>query len=708
MSNHSPAYHQQTLDLGHAEIHPTDPVVAGSYTTLTYTYTVGHPIDDTGYLKLAFRYASDFGEPQFDDPEAANYCTIQTAGDCLLMPRWDAKGHTRPWGRALYVKVTAGYLDRGDQIVITFGDRDSGSPGWRVQTFCEDTFEFKTLVDPIATYEFKELPRSPEIEIVPGPPAKAVCIAPSYAGVHDSFTYHLKLEDRWGNPISKPTALAHPGYPEPGTYVIQAEDATSGLSAQSNPVDVLDTTPARQPCWADLHGQSEETIGSNSIEDYFTFAQDYGLVDVAAHQGNDFQITDAFWETINETTARYNAPGAFITFPGYEWSGNSPLGGDRNIYYADEGGTIVHSCYDLLPGKGSRYPAAQTAVEMFQTLEGPSPFAFAHAGGRYAALTMHNPAVEIAVEIHSAWGTFEWLVDDALEAGYRIGICANSDGHKGRPGASYPGARRFGSYGGLTCILAEELTRAQVHAALGARHFFATTGHRPLLSVSASLPDGQTAMMGDIVQTDADTATLHVRTVGTAALDRIEVRNGTRCDPANVKTHRPLKAAELGKRIKMTWSGSEVRGRARMVSWDGELWLKENHIIDVEPINFWNPLQPLTQVDAQRLRWTSATTGGVAGMTLTLENAESGHIYMDTAQGNLDIAVGEIGLEVQRWPFGGLRKQVEMIRLLDEPKVSFEADIPVTLGSGDNPLYICVIQEDGHMAWSSPLYVVKT
>ena len=25
---------------------------------------------------------------------------------------------------------------------------------------------------------------------------------------------------------------------------------------------------------------------------------------------------------------------------------------------------------------------------------------------------------------------------------------------------------------------------------------------------------------------------------------------------------------------------------------------------------------------------------------------------------------------------------------------------------GDNPLYVCVVQEDGHMAWSSPIYAV--
>ena len=59
--------------------------------------------------------------------------------------------------------------------------------------------------------------------------------------------------------------------------------------------------------------------------------------------------------------------------------------------------------------------------------------------------------IERSVEVHSDWGTFEWLVQDALEQGYRVGIVANSDGHKGRHGASHPGASLFGAYGGLSC-----------------------------------------------------------------------------------------------------------------------------------------------------------------------------------------------------------------------------------------------------------------
>ena len=83
----------------------------------------------------------------------------------------------------------------------------------------------------------------------------------------------------------------------------------------------------------------------------------------------------------------------------------------------------------------------------------------AHVGGRYADIKYAHDPMETAVEVHSAWGTFEWIVRDAFEKNYRVGIVANSDGHKGRPGACYPGASFFGSYGGLTCFLAERLDR---------------------------------------------------------------------------------------------------------------------------------------------------------------------------------------------------------------------------------------------------------
>ena len=55
--------------------------------------------------------------------------SVSTTGDCRIVPRWDPKGHTRPWGKALFLKVTDGYLDEGDAVTVVFGD-----PSGEIQT----------------------------------------------------------------------------------------------------------------------------------------------------------------------------------------------------------------------------------------------------------------------------------------------------------------------------------------------------------------------------------------------------------------------------------------------------------------------------------------------------------------------------------------------------------------------------------------------
>ena len=69
------------IDPGKATILSNQPIVAGAFASIHYTYTAGHPIDDSGYVKIVFRTISDFGEPQFDNPVAANFCSISTSGD---------------------------------------------------------------------------------------------------------------------------------------------------------------------------------------------------------------------------------------------------------------------------------------------------------------------------------------------------------------------------------------------------------------------------------------------------------------------------------------------------------------------------------------------------------------------------------------------------------------------------------------------------
>src|SRR5205085_5672679 len=140
-------------------------------------------------------------------------------------------------------------------------------------------------------------------------------------------------------------------------------------------------------------------------------------------------------------------------------SGNTGMGGDRNIFYRNEGRPIRRSSHILVEGQTST-DAIYTADALFRALEGEDAIVIAHVGGRYADVKYaHDGRLERAVEVHSTWGTFEWILHDAFEKGFRVGIVCHSDDHKGRPGATRPGASSFGAIGGLTCYLMPELSR---------------------------------------------------------------------------------------------------------------------------------------------------------------------------------------------------------------------------------------------------------
>ena len=122
-----------------------------------------------------------------------------------------------------------------------------------------------------------------------------------------------------------------------------------------------------------MHAQSGETIGVGTAREYFEFARNKAFVDIAGHQGNDFQITDAFWEHLNELTAEYNEPGRFLTIPGYEWSGNTGLGGDHNVWYRTEGRPIYRSSRALVADTSMPENDAHSAVDMMTKLQKRMP-----------------------------------------------------------------------------------------------------------------------------------------------------------------------------------------------------------------------------------------------------------------------------------------------------------------------------------------------
>jgi hypothetical protein len=742
--------------LGRAEISPSGRFEAGSWASFTLTYTAGvYGIDDSGSLRVCFRFASDQVDPQFTDPKGANYCTVEASNGAVLQLRFDPKGNIRPWDRTLWIKVVRGYLKEGDRITIRFGVTDHGGPGMRLQTFCEDSFEFRVLADPVATFNFQPVPAQPQIAIVPGPPARYVAVLPTRRRPGERFALNLKGEDAWGNPSDRCDATfrlrptgAIAGLPErvtfePGRFAVEIEglsveapgavsvdlvDASGAIVAESNALVIEDT--ALVHFWGDIHGQSEETIGTGSARQYFAFARDRAFVDACAHQGNDFQITDGFWAELNRITAEFDEPGRFVALPGYEWSGNTALGGDRNVYFPEEGRIIRRSSHALIEDRATAQHDCTTAAELFEAFARAGELdvvCFAHCGGRYADIELaHDGRFERSVEVHSSWGTFEWLLQDALRLGHRVGVVANSDGHKGRPGASYPGAGKFGAIGGLTCYLMERLDRATLLDCLRRRRHYGTTGGpcgRPVIDLCARLSRPATiyhddpalgpaeghaateALMGDIVHLPEGELELHVAIAANAPIERVDIFNGRDL----VETVRPFGAADLGARIRVLWEGAEYRGRGREVVWDGRARIEGNRLLDARPVNFLNRDKTLDR-DGDALAWRALTTGNYGGFDAMLAEANAGRLHVETPLVACDLGIAEIGLEDRILDASGALPR--FLRVFRLPEVNEHRRMaftrPIRLReTGDNAVYIRLSQEDGTRAWTSPIYVFR-
>jgi len=740
---------------GTATIEPSGAFEAGTYTTFTLVYTAGfYGIDDSGSIKVVSRFASDQTKPQFNDPKAPGYTTVTASNNAKLELRYDPKGNVRPWDGTLYIKIVNGFMKEGDTITIVYGEKSGGSPGIRLQTFCEDTFEFRVLVDAIATYTYVTLPGQPTINIVPGPPEIWRAVAPTTHPAGQPFRLSLKAEDKWGNPSNQVSASLKlrstpelSGLPEtvefssgefvqvieglkaekPGTYRIEILNDAGDVLATANPIRIVEPEDAQLlHFWGDVHGQSEETIGTGSARQYMDFARNKAFVDVTGHQGNDFQITKEFWAELNGIIGEYNEPGRFVTLPGYEWSGNTFLGGDRNVFYMTEDRPIYRSSHALINDNSDADTDCGTAGELFDKLiaNGENAVCLAHCGGRYADVKVaHDGRVETAVEVHSSWGTFEWILHDALEMGYRMGVVCNSDGHKGRPGASYPGSSKFGAIGGLTCFLISELTREAIFDCYRKRRHYGTTGNRMILDVTANFDaqgqlyhndpalgpaegrDAVQAMMGDIVNLPSGNATLKMHAIGSAPIERVDIFNGLE----HVSTHRPYAESDLGNRIRVVWEGAEYRGRFRQVIWDGSAEFSGNKIMKTKPINFFNADKTLDQTSDNMLVWKALTTGNYGGFDAWLEEGMSGSIDIQTPVVSEKVDIGNIGFEDTVYDAEKLGRKLRLFRLPDENphfEMTVEQDIPLR-DEGDNPVYVRVTQEDGNQAWSSPIYIYR-
>jgi hypothetical protein len=211
--------------------------------------------------------------------------------------------------------------------------------------------------------------------------------------------------------------------------------------------------------------------------------------------------------------------------------------------------------------------------------------------------------------------------------------------------------------------------------------------------------------MGDIVTGADGEIALSVEIAAASPIHTIEIRRGTEL----IETIRPGEGLPTGRRYIAVWQGAEYRGRFRQSTWDGQLRIEGNTIEAIRPVNFFNPDEQPRLVDPRTVAWRSITTGNFVGVAFTLAERNTGRARIETANGTLDCVLADLGAEPAVLDCGKLDRRLSIARLCDanpHRSVALSRSIPLRAGT-DNPIYVAVTLEDGHRAWSSPIYLSR-
>lgn len=705
-------------EYGTATLKPTDEIVAGSYGTWSISYTAGAlGVDDGGQLKVAANMSSDWGRPQFDDPTADNYATVETTADATVEAHWDPDGYIRPLKDTITVDVFDGALGPGDRVTLTLGETSGGSVGHQAQTFPEEEFELAVLVDAFESGEPVRLPDNLTFDVVAGPASELHAFVPSNAEPGEAVTVRVRVEDYWGNTASSydgriridGDALASPVTAKVADGLGQvdvtlAEEGVHRLSVAAMDRDDLMTTTNPVRCgrdddrstyWGDIHGQSGETVGTGTIQRYFRYLRDNAHLDFGSHAANDFQITDEFWETIQTQVRRNNDPGSFVTFLCYEWSPNTPVGGDHNVYFKGDDAEIHRSSSWQIADGFEKHHGTHPVSELYDVYEGRDDvFIIPHQGGRPATLDEYDPDLTPFVEIMSVWGVFEWFGQEALERDQEVGFVGGSDDHTGRPGASYPTNKADWSFpikGPVMAAQADALTRDSLWEAFDERRVYGTTGARIFLDVSL----GDVGMGGETRA--RGTPELDVTVNGTAPVREIDLFRGS--DLVDTST-----LAGGDDVVALTWTGARSKNRHKVEDWSGSLNLTAGRIESVEEVGFDHPSQGVQRTTDTTVRWDGATAGNYQGIRLSLDAPDTAELRVGTEPVSATVTLDDLdGGRV--FDAGPVDSWLE----IERTGTSSTYDINTTLVDDTAPMgrhayYVRVRQTDGEMAWSSPIF----
>ncbi len=474
------------------------PIVVGSRQRFEIVYEAGpHGIAEGGALFLQPSPFWGWDPPQVRVSEAPGYTEVETDAPGVELET------TAPGSGLLAIAIRGRALAEGERVRIVYG---AGPAGARVDRYAESHASIWLAVDGDGDGVRSSIKEVPTVDVAAGPAALLVLTLQSTARPGERVRLTIAILDELGNAgvdfegrvelvgpstleLPEELALSDRGVghvdftvEEPGVYRVMG--AAGDMVSESNPLVVREAVP--RILWGDLHGHSQLSDGTGTLDDYFWYARDVAALDLVSltdhdHWGMHFldQSPDV-WEAIREVGRRYDEPGRFIVIEGYEWT--NWLHGHRHVLYFEEGGEILSSLD----------PAYETPAQLWEALSGRAAMTIAHhsAGGPVSTNWdfVPDPELEPVTEVVSVHGSSEAadspgkiysavpgnFVRDVLDRGVQFGFIGSGDSHDGHPGLAHLAAPS----GGLAAIFSEHLTRESVLESLRARRVYATNGPR--------------------------------------------------------------------------------------------------------------------------------------------------------------------------------------------------------------------------------------
>ena len=490
--------------------------------------------------------------------------------------------------------------------------------------------------------------------------------------------------------------------------------------------------------WGDLHnhnsvglynyskGSLERTIEiAQSHLDFFAFTGHAHWHDmpVMPNDGHlkwreGFEHHTRQWPHTKRLMAEANDDGRFVAFLGYEW--HSARYGDRSVIFPDDRGELVladdikelteyakssgtlliphHIGYKSgLPGRGANWEAIDESVSPLLEVysehggherdRGPWPY-YRHTNG---PRTTRN--------------TWQY----GLSRGKKMGAICSTDDHFGYPGA----------YGeGLAAVYAEEKTRASIWEALWARRTYGVTGDR--IALSFTLND---AMMGSVIPWTLDRH-IQVGVRGWDDLTMVEVLKNNRV----IHRHFPEDHADLRDpfagpvlcRIEFGWGPWTALGIPRTADWLFEAGLEGYRFRRYMPCFQSGPMDEerrnkVLEFGNNRCRWQSYTRreGSFAeiptnALVFEIDGREDGVLYLtleSPAKRRYAFDLDDLA-QSSRIEFTGDFPCESFIVHRLVPEAMYTAEFALDdVGTDNDYYYIRATQANGHIAWSSPIWV---